>query len=207
MRRIGVELRNLSLLTMGSAYPRLTLADVNTVRIGGEILIPGSSLKGALRTAAHRAAGKFGFTSCGQVEPRMISRAHEAMGRVCDVCELFGMPGVPSNSSSKLLISNLRPKLDVPTITVTRVSLDPERGKAREGGLFTVEAIPPCTLFEGEITLLSDGNGKYLKLLMAALDELANGSFGRGAIVEIRVRDVPLQEFKHLESWRWDICP
>ena len=206
MRRIGVELRNLSLLTVGSAYPRLTLADVNTVRIGGEVVIPGSSLKGALRTAAHRAAGRLGLTSCGQVEPGMISKAHEAMGRVCDVCELFGMPGAAGSSSSKLFVSNLRPKLDISTITVTRVSLDPARGKAREGGLFTVEAIPPCTLFEGEITLLSD-DGKHLKLLLAALDELASGSFGRGAIVEVRVSDVPLQEFKHLESWRWDVCP
>ncbi len=209
MRRIGVELRNLGLLTIGSAYSRLILADINTVKVGGRVIIPGSSFKGALRTAAHKAAPKIGLSSCGQVNPSKIAEAHEKMGRICDVCELFGMPGSAATSLSKLLVSDLRPREEISTVMLTKVSIDPERWKAQDISLYNIEAIPLCTTFGSEVMILDDKE-KYLKLFLSALDELMYGSFGRGAVVEVRVTsEIPdfASEFEHLREWRWDICP
>ena len=206
MMRLSLELRNLSMLTVGSAYPRLTLADISTYRVGGEILIPGSSLKGTLRTAAHRVAGKFGLKSCGEVSPDRILEAHKKMGGVCDVCKLFGMPGPAEISHSKLFVSELRPKRRVETALVTRISIDPRRGKVRKGGLFKVEVIPPCTTFEGEITLL-DEDERHVELLLASIGELRQMSFGRGGMVDVKLGEVPIERYEYLKEWRWDVCP
>jgi len=205
MRRLRIQLRNLSLLTVGSAYPRFSLADINTVRVGGEVIIPGSSLKGALRTAGHRAARRLGMRSCGEVEPSKVVEAHERMGGKCDVCELFGMPGPGGVASSKLFVSDLRPKDPVATEVITRVSLDPRSGKAWEGGLFTVEVVPICTVFEGELMLLDDKE-KYLELLAEALKELMDGTLGKGSLVEIRIPEGE-GKLRELSSWRWNLCP
>ena len=202
--RYTVKLRNLNLLTVGSAYPRLTTADITTVRIGGVPVIPGSSFKGSLRTSAHRAASKVNRTSCGEIEPRKIVEAHKRMGRRCDVCSLFGMPGPGATSDSKVIVSALYPSSGVETATLTRVSISPVKGKAERGGLFSLEVVPLCTTFEGEIILLDDS---YKDLLLASLDEMRNNTIGKGSLLDLKVEgDLP-DEFKHLSEWRWDICP
>lgn len=209
MRKMVVQLRNLGLLTVGSAYPRQTMADVSTVRVNGRVIIPGSSFKGALRTAAHRAAPRIGQRSCGEIEPGRIIEAHRKIGGKCDVCDLFGMPGPAATSSSKLLVTDLMPRNDVKTTLMTRVSIEPESLRALKGGLFTMEVIPICTIFEGEIILLSDDD-RHLRLLLASLEDLMSNTMGRGAIMEIKVERIPdsmLESFGQLREWRWNICP
>jgi CRISPR/Cas system CSM-associated protein Csm3 (group 7 of RAMP superfamily) len=204
--RIRVRLRNLSMLTIGSAYSRLGIADICTVKVGGSVLIPGSSFKGVLRSAAHRASGRLGLASCGEIEPSRISKAHERMGRVCDVCDLFGRPGPPSEASSKIIVGDLKP-VDARVLVLGRTSIDASRGKALEGSLRTVEAIPPCTIFEGEILLLSEDR-KHLTLILEALDEIRYGNFGRGSLVDVIAEiDEESEIAKSLSNWRWDICP
>jgi CRISPR/Cas system CSM-associated protein Csm3 (group 7 of RAMP superfamily) len=209
--RIKVRLRNLSLLVIGSAYSRTGIADICVVRAGDKIFIPGSSLKGVLRTAAHRISRKMGFTSCGEVEPSRIAEAHRAAGGKCDVCNLFGMPGPPSVASSKVIVGDMKPVGSVSTFIIGRTSIEPSKGKAREGSLRTVEVIPTCTIFEGEIDLLSSDR-RDLILLLGALDEMRYMSFGRGGLVdlmaEVEGADVSgLDIAKSLSSWRWNICP
>jgi len=211
MRRIRVSLRNISLLTIGSAYPRLGVADICVVRAGNSVFIPGSSIKGVLRTSANRASRRMNFTSCGEVRPDRIAEAHRKMGRRCDVCDLFGFPGSPPDSSSKVIVGDMKPRWDVRTIVIGRTAIDPRKGKALEGSLREVEAIPPCTIFEGEILLLSD-ELKHLMILLGALDEMRYMSFGRSSMVDVIAeiegeRGRELEIARSLSKWRWEICP
>ncbi len=213
MWRVQVTLRNLTLLTVGASYSVSGTTDVATLRFDGRVVIPGTSFKGALRTAAHMAAPAVGMRSCGEIEPEAILRAHAESG-VCDVCRIFGIPGHPLRSASAIRVTDLIPTTDVPVVTLTRTSIDPRRGRVQEGKLFTIEVVPLCTTFEGEILVRE---ADHLKLILAALDSLRLVGIGKGALVDLKVSispepneselgEVGMPLLNSLRDWRWDLC-
>ncbi len=210
--KADIVLRNLNLLTVGAPYSLLSSTDVPTVKMRDKVLIPGTSFKGVLRTSAHMAAASVGMSSCGEIDPSKISEAHK--NGVCDVCDVFGMPGTPVTACSKVRVSDLKPSRLVRTFPLTRTSMNPARGKVEEGRLFTMEVVPLYTEFEGEVWAMGE---KALKLVLAALDELRYGVLGKGSLVDLRVRSIKpepdsLDEVGRrlldgLAKWRWeDVC-
>jgi len=217
--RFKLRLRAVTLLTVGWGIPDVLGADVvhaRKLRVEGgkraEVLyIPGSSVKGALRTAASRVAAAYGFTSCGQVKPELIANAHA--GGPCDVCRLFGYPGDDPSAASRLWVSDFNLVGEPRTVTVVRVGLDDRTLTAREGVLYSMEHLLPGSEFEGEVRV-DDSARNLIPLLLLAIAELRTGRFGRRSLVDARVEDggaldgVVKGEWKslldELRKWLWE---
>ncbi|UNQ73756.1 RAMP superfamily CRISPR-associated protein [Infirmifilum sp. NZ] len=187
-----IRLKAVGLLTVGWGVPEVVGADVVHARklVGDrfELYIPGSSVKGALRTSASRVAEAYGFTSCGEVKPEMIEQAHKSMGGPCDVCRLFGYPGTRPEGHAKLYVSDFRAVGELTTEIVTRVSLSDTTLTAKEDMLYTMENLPPGVEFEGFVRL-EEGARELLPLLLLAMAELRTGRFGRRSVVDLKVED------------------
>ena len=205
-----VKLRSTSLLCVGWSHPLALGPDVPFARRrtekGYEAFIPGSSFKGALRSSASRIAKAYSFSSCGEVRPELI---HKGDSNVCDVCELFGIPG--SRVPSTLIVSDLNPLNEVEFIPLTRIRLEDISLKAAEGALFTTEYCP-CAEFKGMLTLRRGAN-RLLGLLLVSLAELRLGRFGKSSIIDLKIeKDRELREvldprwhplLDELEEWLW----
>ncbi|NAZ25690.1 MAG: hypothetical protein GU357_08035 [Thermofilum sp.] len=223
--RFNLRLRAVSLFTIGQGVPDVLGADVVfskkmkiTAYVNGEaqtqyvVYVPGSSFKGAWRTATSRIAESYGFESCGEIDPERISDAHRNLGRTCDVCMLFGQPGSPFDAS-KVWVGDFEPVGETPTDIVVRVSLDDKTQTAREGALYSMEHVLPGAEFLGEVRVLDEAKN-LLPLLMLGLAELRTGVLGRRSLVDIRLEDngllnglvgsewLPLLE--GLRKWLWE---
>lgn len=160
-----------------------------------EFYVPGSSFKGALRSAASRVASAYGFTSCGEIRPDAIERAHS---EPCDVCKLFGLP--KSGAPSSLFVSDLVATRASPVL-VTRVRLEDRAMKAAEGALYTTEHLQPGTEFAGSVAV-HGATRDLLGLLMLSMAELRLGRLGRATVM-----DLAIEEYEGLkaalEGTRW----
>jgi CRISPR/Cas system CSM-associated protein Csm3 (group 7 of RAMP superfamily) len=217
--RFKLRLRAATLLTVGWGVPDVLGADivhVRKLRVEGsgasEVLyIPGSSVKGALRTAASRVAAAYGFTSCGETRPELIAKAHA--GGPCDVCRLFGYPGDDPSAASRVWVSDFNPVGEPRTVTVVRVGLDDRTLTAREGVLYSMEHLLPGSEFEGEVRV-DDSARDLIPLLLLAIAELRTGRFGRRSVVDARVVDGGALDgavearwrplLGELRSWLWE---
>jgi CRISPR/Cas system CSM-associated protein Csm3 (group 7 of RAMP superfamily) len=163
------------------------------------LYIPGSSVKGALRTAASRVAAAYGFTSCGQVKPELIANAHA--GGPCDVCRLFGYPGDDPSAASRVWVSDFNLVGEPRTVTVVRVGLDDRTLTAREGVLYSMEHLLPGSEFEGEVRV-DDSARNLIPLLLLAIAELRTGRFGRRSIVDAKVEDSGVLDSVVEDRWK-----
>jgi len=220
MRKFKIQLKTLGLATVGWSHPGAVKADImfaRRYRYDGEYTgyIPGTSLKGALRSSASRIAKAYGFASCGET---LVGRVHQTSGEVgledCAVCHLFGHPG---KGFSKVVVDDLIPleNKNVETHRVTHVGLDDSKLTRAEHKLYTVEVIPPYTIFEGSVEVEDSVVGGGIKLLMLSMAELRLGRFGKNAAVDLRVVDglnqvsgiLGRDEARRLEGlgeWVWD---
>ncbi len=215
--KFDVRIRGVTLLCVGGGRPEpgVDIAFMKRVKPGEEgayeYYIPGSSFKGALRSAASRVAEAYGFKFCGEVDPRRLEERHER-GEPCDVCRLFGYPSrLPGRGISRLFVSDFTPVKEPEPLIVTRVRIDDNSLRAAEGVLFNLEYIPPGIEFRGEIWLV---DRDLVGLLLLALAELRLDRFGRGSIIDLRVEDdAELEEavrgtrwmglLKDLREWMW----
>ena len=200
MMRFRVFARFIGLGCVGSSYRELFGPDIAFQKRGNTPYIPGSSFKGALRSAASRVAKPYGFTACGQIRPERM--------QPCDVCRLFGTPaGHPT-----LLVEDLIPTKDLSRVIVTRVKINDSSLKAEEGALYSQEHVCGGE-FEGRILVLRPER-RLLGLLLLALAELRSGRVGRNSIVDLKIgeteelrREVEeryVQLERELESWLWE---
>ncbi|MBC7092212.1 MAG: hypothetical protein H5T50_09970, partial [Nitrososphaeria archaeon] len=156
-----VRLRPAGLSSVGWIYPLQVSVDVPFIRKGiksddgiiYKYYIPGSSIKGALRSSASRISNAFGFKSCGEINVESIRKAHEKNG-LCDVCRLFGYPG--SSEASLIYISDFDLVNDVETLVTSGIRIDDATGKVAEGALFMIEKMPVNAEFLGRISLMTD---------------------------------------------------
>lgn len=215
MIRFIVKLKAVGIAGLGWSHPAAMGPDIpfarRSVRKGKEscfeVYVPGSSFKGALRSAASRIAGSYGFRTCGMTKPELIKSAHGS--GVCDVCDLFGVPGGPT---SKVFVSDLIPQRGFKTLKVTRIRLEDSALKAAKGALFTTECVSPRAEFAGTLQVVN-ANVRLLALLLLALAELRLGRLGRGSLLDLRIEDdaalrnaitsewLPL--LNELEEWLW----
>lgn len=209
MISFNLKLKALTLLTVGWNVGEIMGADVLHARklVGNdfEIYIPGSSVKGALRSAASRIAEAYGFKSCGEINPDRIREAHHKEG-ICDVCRLFGYPGMKFRSP--LIVSDFTTN-KVQTVTLTRVTINDKTLTAEKGKLYTMEHVLPGTEFSGTVRLAENAKD-LLPLLLLAIAELRTGRFGRRSIVDTKIEgeidiDPNWKPLLHeLKNWLWE---
>ncbi|MGQ9690654.1 MAG: RAMP superfamily CRISPR-associated protein [Thermoproteota archaeon] len=202
-----VYLKTIGLTSVGWSLPSALGVDIPFARRGRvtegnsityEIYIPGSSFKGALRSAASRVADAYGFKNCKEIKPEAIEHAHMFQG-ICEVCELFGYP--KNNAPSSLMISDLEPTKPIDKLEITRVRIDDYSLKAAKGALFKSECVVPKTVFKGSLTV-SDVNQRLLGLLLLSMAELRMDRFGRSSFVDLKIEDTEALEEK-LSGTHW----
>jgi CRISPR-associated RAMP protein (TIGR02581 family) len=167
----------------------------------GHPLIPGSSLKGALRSAVEQlVVSVLGVSSCqlsdaagvrcistdadwlqayNELRSRGVTEADLLAfldGRVCDTCHLFGSVA----TASRLTVSDLPlATQDYATEVRHGVGIDRDTETAREGVKFDFETVPSSRSFSLEMTLDAPSE-KDLGLLAAGLRELELGMIPLG---------------------------
>ena len=214
-----LRLRAVTLFTVGGGVPDIMGADVALIKkaraSGSEFeyvyYIPGSTVKGVLRTVASRIAPAYGFSACGEVRPERIESSH--VGGPCDVCKLFGRPGKDPSVASSLFVSDFDLINDVRPVTVVRVALDDKTLTAMEGALYSVEHLPLGAEFEGELRL-SEHSKHLLPLLLLAIAGLRTDRIGRGSTCDAKVVDDGALDahvepkwrplLQELRAWLWE---
>ena len=192
--RVGLLLQVTASLTIRAA-PLDMVVDAATYRRhrGGEekVVIPSTSIKGALRQAACIAAPSIGLTCCGEKNPEKLQEAHQGLGdkgllidgkRLCHVCGLFGATG----HRGYLATSDAEPVEPLVTAILPGIEIDDYTGTVSRGKLFFREAVPPGYLFttwlevDSDVSKLGDGCW-WIRLLAAAVPLLEAVGIGSGA--------------------------
>jgi CRISPR/Cas system CSM-associated protein Csm3 (group 7 of RAMP superfamily) len=191
MRKFTVQLKTLGLATVGWSHPAVVKADTVFARRYGydgsySVYIPGSSFKGALRSSASRIAEAYGFTSCGETLAWRLHQSGQIDFNTCAVCYIFGHPG---KGNSKIVVDDLLPENKVEVHRITHVGLEDTTLARSEHKLYTVEVVPPDTVFSGSIEVEDGLEKNGVKLLMLALAELRLGRLGRNTMIDLRIAD------------------
>jgi CRISPR-associated protein Csm3 len=182
--------------------------------------IPGSSLKGKVRSEAERIARKRGMQVCTPPEVRnMCGSIKKDPKEFCICCRIFGTAGDIS-VASKVKFRDSYPDESIErTLTRTGIAMDREKGSVYKQALYTIEAVPAGTKFSLEIVAENMAE-EELGLLRAALrsveDSALGGSSTRGFgkvkfhFLQLRKRsagfylgkgDEQVIEGKELEEW------
>ena len=160
---IGLLLQVTAGLTIRSA-PVRTILDMETYRASdGRVIIPSSSIKGALRHAACHAAQRLGLTCCGAKAPDIMIQRHSLLASrqlglcyrgdegtaipLCHVCALFGS----TQYMSPLTLEDAEPVDIVNTVQLPGIEIDDYTGTVASGKLYFREAVVPGTLFTARI--------------------------------------------------------
>ncbi len=188
--------------------------------VAEEPVIPGSSLKGVLRTASMSLAAGCGLEAhsgvggddCVHVFESYAEkelgaglsfdnfRKHaspEDMRRVvlgfCPICMLYGAQSV----SARIVIGDFVPGNGASVGVKTGVGIDRRRGAAARGVLYRVEFVEPGTLFRGSISLVNAPNwllGLFAKsLLMVSEGWLKLGGFKSRGMGRVEIDQGTLQ--------------
>jgi len=199
---VKLRLRPIKLATFGSSLVPVLGPELETIKKQGKPVIPGSSLKGALRSAASRVAETYGFKSCGEARPSALCS--------CEVCALFGKPG---GNPGPLMADDLEPEGEVSKLVVTRVGISDDSGKAKEGSLYTTEHVYQAE-FSGRLRIIRQVERKLLGLLLLSLAELRTGRMGRNTLCDLKLEETQtfrseLEErwsplLQELERWLWE---
>lgn len=178
--------------------------DSTFARNRGKCYIPGSSLRGALRSTVERIIATLGGYSCvlskddgskcitvcrdtqkafqelvekGEKESKLADWL-EKDGHLCDTCRLFGS----THFASKVKITDLHLKGDNNPQGVKRtgIGIDRDTETASEGALFDIEVLEKGHEFEFEL-IAENLEGNDFNILAIGLQEMLRDSFYIGA--------------------------
>lgn len=143
------------------------------------VYIPGSSLKGVMRSFVEKIARAEGLYVCNPLNT--ASKKKEEEEGPCVVCGIFGGGGVKEKTiASHISIFDAYPKGNVRTATRTRTAIDRFRQAARAKALFTYEYVPPNTEWNFEMHIYNidiiDGDESKdfrIKLLRSLLKHMS----------------------------------
>jgi CRISPR-associated RAMP protein (TIGR02581 family) len=168
-------------LHIGGGGGELDAVDLPVVKTNrGDPFIPGSSLKGVVRSTIEgllRAAGVEGLYACNPLDESASCGAHKdrggPLGAHCAACRLFGSHLVASHVRfSDAHIA--RPGGLSPLEKRDGVSIDRDLRIAADKRKYDVEVVSPGTAFSLEI-LVQNPEPWLLGLLLAGLDPLQSG--------------------------------
>lgn len=115
-------------------------------------IIPGSSLKGVLRTEMERLLRGLSLNT----EICDVLGKDRGGCNVCPVCKLFGGKDLASSIRIKDATANSKR-----TMVRDGVAIDRKKRKAKDGGKYDTEVVPKGTLFTGICTIENTGLGIY----------------------------------------------
>jgi CRISPR-associated RAMP protein (TIGR02581 family) len=149
-----------------------------------EPFVPGSSLKGVLRSSAERLLRAYDLNPpvcdvltderCGG-KPGAEPLAEEDLARLCWVCQVFGSP----HQAGRISVGDLRPSEPVTTVVRDGVAID--RGELRAAGSlkYDYEVMAPSTRLAGTIRV-EDAADHDLGILLGLLDLFDAGVLSLG---------------------------
>lgn len=196
---LKLDLQTLGSLTIKAGDQPQTLADSPVIRIGGVPVIPGSSLKGALRSSLEALLSAKGALVCvpATAIPNQIKRDRQDaqylknLGRkepcrpsdpnLCDVCKIFGTVGGSQglSGSAIFLDARLTEKFDPAIVPErTHVAITRDTRSQSGGALVTNETVDAGVKFAGAIRLINPEPWQVGALLHALewLKQLGIGS-------------------------------
>ena len=143
--------------------------------------IPGSSIKGKVRSEAERIGKSLGYKICTPpaIETMCGTRARSEED-LCIACKIFGTASMRGGVSraSKVKFRDAYPTSTIEaSLTRTGIAIDRETGSVRTGALYTIEAVPAGTKFSLEI-IAENMSDEEIKLLKAALKSVEDSSLG-----------------------------
>ncbi|MEM2915550.1 MAG: CRISPR-associated RAMP protein Csx7 [Candidatus Bathyarchaeia archaeon] len=178
------EIETITPLHVGSGKPEFEEAapDLPVLRdVKGIPYVPGSSIKGRVRSEAERLANSLGFKVCNAptIETMCGTRA-KTEEDLCIVCKIFGTAsmkgGISRASKVKFRDAYTTTPLEA-LLRRTGIALDRETGSVKPGALYTIEAVPAGTKFKLEI-VAENLSEEELNLLKAALKSVEDSCLG-----------------------------
>ncbi|MEM2618277.1 MAG: RAMP superfamily CRISPR-associated protein [Candidatus Hadarchaeales archaeon] len=145
----------------GREAPLEAAVDMAVFRVGGVPCIPGSSLKGVLRTAAETLAPAFGITP----HSPWVLPEPEKNGDFCEICGIFGNQQLMGH----LKVHDAYPLGEAPTFIKPGVAIDRNFGSVEHGPFWEEFVVPGCKWkFQVEILnirVFEEGADKRGKIL------------------------------------------
>lgn len=205
-----------------------TLADSPVIRIGGEPAIPGSSMKGALRSSLEALLSAKGTLVCvpATAIPNQIKRDRQEaqylkqIGRkspcapnaadICPVCLVFGTVGGSQglSGSAVFLDARLADKFSPEIVPErTHVAITRDTRSQSGGALVTMETVDAGVKFAGAIRLINPEPWQVGAILQAIewLRQLGIGSKKTAGYGQLEI-DVSSIERKTLAGGKWQVA-
>lgn len=170
---LTVKYTTLGTLSIGAGDQPQSTVDSPLMRIGGKPVIPGSSLKGALRSNIEAILAQSGEKVCVPITaiPNTIKRDDRAgyaasIGRKfpcdpktpCRICQMFGTAGGAQGLSGRVIVLDalLTNTFDPAILTErTHVAITRDTRAQAGGALVSVEAVDAGVEFSGIIRLVN----------------------------------------------------
>jgi len=164
----------------------------------GKPYIPGSSLKGAIRSELDRLTKGLGFSLCIKNEPRYSC----APPKLCVSCILFGSTEV----ASRVIFRDAVITQDVSPILRVGTAITRDSKKVVEGSLFETEYLPPNSEFDLEM-VFENPEPWMIGLLAMCIESLQaiGGQVSRGAgKVEFKLESISIYTPKSIVKQKPD---
>jgi CRISPR-associated protein Csm3 len=180
------ELENLTPLSIGSGeIGKLGNLDnpVITANINGKPVpyIPGSTLKGVLRTEAEKIARTRGLTVCNVFDHESSCNKAKQDADLCVICRTFGSQAITSH----VKIMDAYPTTADYSLSVEPgVAIDRVTGAARPHSKYDVQVINPSARFKFRIIVenidFRDAKDERAKIILDLVKKLENGQIQIG---------------------------
>lgn len=189
MKTIRVTLTCLTDLHTGGQSHGSLLDFLKTMN--GDAYLPATHVKGVMRSEAERLVravhnipcaitGMAGTDNHGII---LCPELRDHGEYRCAVCSLFGPPNVAGGKTfkeGKIRVMNfmIDKKMGIPGFR-THVSIDRDKGHARQKALYSMTAVPRGTVFYGDIIIREPLTGEEEQLLYASIYSMADYGLGR----------------------------
>lgn len=188
-------------LHIGSGKPEFEIGEADMPILTtpeGQPYIPGSSLKGRVRTEAERIARQKGMEVCKPPNVRNMCGSNKSrVDELCICCRIFGTTGSNLSVASKVKFRDAYPLGKVETLLERAgIAIDREKGAVVKGALYTIQAVPAGAKFGLEIVAenLSDEELKLLKAALKSVEDSAVGGSSTRGFGKVRINISQVRE-------------
>lgn len=218
---IEVEYTARSCLAVGAGRETsLEATESPVVKIGNQPVIPGSTLKGVIRSTLESLLAQDNIKVCvpqasipGSIRRSEHSDYVQKIGRQmpcgvknpCPICQIFGTTGDREGLSGRAIFLDAQPIGEVGLIERTHVALTRDTKSQASGKLMSLQAVDAGAKFKGEIRLINPKRwqiGAILEALetvkMLGIGSKKTAGYGD---VEIEILSLKAKRFKD-GSWQ-----
>jgi len=179
---LRLKFKTIKKLNIGGSYPVKSRADIPVLRTykNGKLLfyIPGSTIKGVLRTSLIRVAHLIGYRS---VSPYVSPELLRESGLEDIVVKIFGGPG---DRYSKIVVEPAY--IDSDSQIITHISINEKLGVVEAGALYTIEYLPVGVEFSTNVHCYGF-DVRMARALLVAISALRLMRIGRGGLVDVKI--------------------